>query len=90
VSHINDGASPLSIFLLYFAEIFTLLEMEINCYYHDYIDRLDDGPSPEHDVTEAKMFVLLALTIQKGQGVRDNLTRLLATMEQLSHLSMTL
>jgi hypothetical protein len=47
-------------FLLYFAEIITLLETEINCYYHDYIDRLDDEPSPEHDVTEAKMFVLLA------------------------------
>ena len=74
VSHINDGASPLSIFLLYFAEIITLLEMEINCYYHDYIDRLDNGPSPEHDVTEAKMFVLLALTLQKGPGVRDKLT----------------
>jgi hypothetical protein len=59
-SYINDGASPLSDFLLYFAEIITLLETEINCYYHDYIDRLDDGPSPEHDITEAKMFVLLA------------------------------
>jgi len=31
--------------------------VETNRYYHDYIDRLDDGPSPEPDVTEAEMFV---------------------------------
>jgi len=69
--HINDGSSPLSVFLLYFAEIITLLVVETNCYYHDYTDRLDDGPSPEPDVTEAKMFVFLALTIQMGHGVRQ-------------------
>jgi len=37
--------------------------VETNRYYHDYIDRLDDGPSPEPDVTEAEMFVFLALTL---------------------------
>ena len=63
-SHINDGSSPLSVFLLYFAEIITLLVVETNRYYHDYIDRLDDGPSPEPDVTEAVMFAFLALTIR--------------------------
>ena len=45
-SHINDGSSPLSVSLLYFAEIITLLVVETNRYYHDYIDTLD-GPSPE-------------------------------------------
>jgi len=68
-SHINDGSSPLSVFLLYFAEIITLLVVETNRYYQDYIDRLDNGPSPEPDVTEAEMFVFLALTIQMGHGV---------------------
>ena len=62
-SHINDSSSPLSVFLLYFAEIITLLLVETNCYYHDYIERLDDGPSHEPDVTEAEMFVFLALTV---------------------------
>jgi hypothetical protein len=33
-SHINDGSSPLRGFLLYFAEIVTLLEVETNRYYH--------------------------------------------------------
>ena len=42
VSHTNDGSSPLGIFLLYFVEIITMLVVETNCYYHDYIDRLDD------------------------------------------------
>ena len=45
VSHINDGSNP-SIFLLYFAEIITLLVVETNRYYHACIDRIDDGPSP--------------------------------------------
>ena len=82
-SHINDGSSPLSVFLLYFAEIITLLVVETNCYYHDYINRLDDGPFPEPDVTEAETFVFLALTIQMGHGVRDKLTDYWATVDQL-------
>ena len=82
-SHINDGSSPLSVFLLYFAEIITLLVLETNRYYNDNIDRLDDGPSPEPDVTEAEMFVFLALTIQMGHSVRDKLTDNWATVDQL-------
>ena len=73
-SHINDGSSPLSIFLLYYAEIITLLVVDTDRCYQDYIDRIDDGPSPEPDVTEAEMFVFLELTIQMGHGVRDKLT----------------
>jgi hypothetical protein len=72
--HINDGSIPLSVFLLYFAKIISLLVVETNRYYHDYIDKLDDGPSPEPDVTEAEMFVFLALKIEMGHGVRDKLT----------------
>jgi len=73
-SHINDSSSPLGIFLLYFAELITLLVVETKCYCHDYIDRLDNGTSPEPDVIEAKMFVFLALTIKMGHGIRDKLT----------------
>ena len=82
MSRISDGSSSLSFLLLYFAEIITMLVVETNCYYHDYIDRLDDGPSPEPDVTEAEMFVFLALTIQMGHGVRDKLTDYWATVDQ--------
>jgi len=62
-SHINDGSSPLSVFLPYFADIIALLVVETNRYCHDYIDGLDEGPSPEPHVTEAEMFLFLALTI---------------------------
>ena len=89
-SHINDGSSPLSVFLLYVAEIITLLVVDTNRYYHDYIDRLDDGPSPEPDVIEAEMFVFLALTIQMGHGVRDKLTDYWATVDQFTHPSTAL
>jgi len=74
VSLINDGSRPINVFLLCFAEIITLLVLETNRYYQDYIDRLDDGHCPEPDVTEAEMFVFLALTVQMGHGVRDKLT----------------
>ena len=61
---INASSSPLSVFLLYFEEIITLLVVETNRYYYDH---LDQGPSPQPDVTEAEMRVFLALTISMGQ-----------------------
>jgi len=72
--HINNNSSPLSVFLLYFAEIITLVVVETNRYYHDHLDRLEEGPSSQSDVTEAEMLVFLALTIQMGHGIRDQLT----------------
>jgi hypothetical protein len=72
--HINNSSSPLSVFLLYFAEIITLLVVETNRYYHDHLDRLDERPLPLPDVTEAEMFVFLTLTIQMGHCIRDKLT----------------
>jgi hypothetical protein len=42
-SHTNDSPSPLSVFLLYVAEIITLLVVETNRYYHEHLDRLDKG-----------------------------------------------
>ena len=62
--HLNDNSSPLSVFLMYFAEIITLLVVETNRYYHDHLERLDEGPSPQPDVTEAEMLMFLAVTIQ--------------------------
>jgi len=68
---------------MYFAEIITPLVVETNHYYHDYTDRLDNGPSPEPDITQAEMFVFLAQTIQMGHGIRDKLTDYWPTMDQL-------
>ena len=84
-SHINDNSSPLSIFPLYFLEIITLLTVETNHYYHDYVDRLHERRFPEPDVPEAEMFVFLAVTIrvQMCHGVRDELTDYCATLDRL-------
>ena len=57
--------------------------VETNHYHHEYIQRLDDGPSSEPDVTEAETFVFLALTIQKGYDIRDKLTDYWTTVDQL-------
>jgi len=59
---------------LFFAEIITLLVAETNKYYHDHLHRLDQGPSPQPDVTEAEMLVFLARTISRGQCIWDELT----------------
>jgi hypothetical protein len=61
------------VFLLYFAEIITLLVEETNRYYHDHHDKLDEGPSPLPDVTEAEMFSFLAILILMGHNLRDRL-----------------
>ena len=57
--------------------------MESTRYYQDYKDRLDDVPSGEPDITEAEMFVYLALKVQMGHDVRDKLTDYWSTMDQL-------
>jgi len=53
-SHISEAL--LSVFMLYFAEIVILLVVDTNRNHHWGMDRLDDGPSPQPDVTEATMF----------------------------------
>jgi hypothetical protein len=42
--HINDGSSPLSVFLLYFGEIISLLVVETNRYYHNQLESLYATP----------------------------------------------
>jgi len=71
---INVSSSPLSVFLLYFAEIITLLLVETNRYYHAHLDRFDEGPSPQPDMTEAEMLAFLAI-INMGHCKQDQLTK---------------
>jgi len=69
--------------MLFFAEIVTLLVVETNRYYHQFLDNCEDGPSPQRDVTEAEMFAFLALTLQMGHTVQDRLEDYWMKMEQL-------
>ena len=69
-------------FLLYFAEIITLLVVETNRFYHDHLDRFEECPSPLRDMTEVEMLVFLAITIQMRHCIRDKLTDYWATTNQ--------
>ena len=70
---IDASSCPLRVFQLFFAEIITLLVVETNRYFHDHLDRLDQGPSPQPDVTGAEMHVFLAITISMGHCIQDKL-----------------
>ena len=70
---IDVSSSLLRVFQLFFAEIITLLVAETNRYYHDDLDRLDQGPSPQPDVTEAEMHAFLAITINVGHCIWDEM-----------------
>ena len=72
-AHITPASTPLSVLLLFFAEIVTLLVVETNRHYQQFLDNFEDGPSPQREVTEAEMFSFLALTLQMGHTVQDRL-----------------
>jgi hypothetical protein len=57
--------------MLNFTEIVTLLVVETNRYYRGCMDSLDKGPSPQPDVTDAKMFLFLAKTLQMGYCLQE-------------------
>jgi len=86
-AHITPASTPLSVLLFYFAEIVTLLVVEMNRYYHQFLDSFEDGPSPR-DVTAAEMFSFLAPTLQMGHTVQDRLEDNWTKMEQLAFHSM--
>jgi hypothetical protein len=70
---ITSASTPLSVLLLFFAEIVTLLVVETNRYYRQFLDSSNEKPPRQHEVTEAEMFAFLALTIQMGHTVQDRL-----------------
>jgi len=82
-AHITPEATPLTVLTLFFAEIVTLLVVEMNHYYHQFLDKCEDGPSSQRDVTVAEMFAFLALTLQMGHTVQDRLEDYWMKMEQL-------
>jgi len=82
-AHITPASTPLCVLLLFFAEIVTLLVVETNRYYYQFLDNFEDGRSPQCEVTEAEMFSFLALTIQMEHTVQDRLEDYWTKMEQL-------
>jgi len=83
-AHVTAQSTPLSILMLFFAEIITLLVVEMNRYYHDCLVNTDEKLHPQRDVTEAEMFVFLALTLQMGHTIQGRLEDYWTKLEQLS------
>jgi hypothetical protein len=73
-AHATRESTPLSVLLLFIAEIITLLVAKTNRYYHQFLDNSDDGPSPQCEVREAEMFAYLALTLQMENTVQGDVT----------------
>ena len=71
-AHITRESTPLGVLLLFLTEIITLLVVEMNRYYHQFLENSDDGPSSEREVTEAEMFAFLALTLQMGHKFKTD------------------
>jgi len=82
-AHVTSESTPLSVLLLFFTEIITLLVVKVNRYYHQFLENSDDGHSPEHEVTEVEMFAFLALTLQMGHTVQGRREDYWTKMEQL-------
>jgi len=82
-AHIAGESTPLSVLLLFFAEIITLLVVEMNRYYQEYLHLSDDGPSPQPDVSEAEMFPFLAVTLQMVHTVQGRLEDYWTKLKQL-------
>jgi len=82
-AHVTSKSTPLSILLLFFAEIINLLVVETNRYYHQFLENSDYGHSPEHEVAEAEMFAFLAMTLQMGHTVQGRLEDYWTKMEKL-------
>jgi hypothetical protein len=66
---------------LFFTEKITLLVVETNRYYDQFLQNSDEGPSPQREVTEAEMFTFLALPLQMGQMIMDRLQDYWTKME---------
>jgi hypothetical protein len=83
VSHNNDGSRPHNVFMLCFSGIVRLLVVKTKRYHHSCMDSIDDGSSPQPDVTRADMFVFLVIAIQIEHCLRDQLTDFRAKMDQI-------
>jgi hypothetical protein len=53
-AHITGESTPLSVLPLFVMEIITLLVVETNRYYQEYLYLFDNRPSPQPNMTEGK------------------------------------
>jgi hypothetical protein len=71
VPRINGGSCPIGVFMLFFVGDMQLLVVETNFCYQQCWDKLEDGPSPLPDVTEAEVFLFVVRVLQMGDTLTD-------------------
>jgi hypothetical protein len=81
--HVTAQSTPLSVLMLFFGEIITFLVVDTNRYYRDCLDSTDGQHHSQRDVTEAEMFVFLALKLQMGHTIQGRLEDYWTKLEQL-------
>jgi len=69
VPHISKDSLPPSIYMLFFFEIIQLLVEEINGYYHQYLDTLEEGQFSLPDVTIQEMCLFLTIIVRMGHKI---------------------
>jgi hypothetical protein len=62
---------------MYFTEIITLFVVATKGYYHWCMDSVDEGCSPQPDITEAEIFVFLGVRVQMGLHLQRPTDKLL-------------
>jgi hypothetical protein len=74
-SDINAASSPLSIFILFFQQIFQILLEESNRYFRQFLATQNNpGPSVQPpDITMEDLYKFLAIIIQMGHDQRDSM-----------------
>jgi len=82
-AYITRESTPLSVLMLFFAEIINLLVMETNRYYHEYLANNVEEMSSQRDVSAGEMLVFLALTLQMGHTIQGRLEDYWTKLEQL-------
>jgi hypothetical protein len=71
--HINKDSLPLSVFMLFFTEIFHLLVEQTNIHYQQHLGR-QAGPNRRlPDITLLDMMTFIALALQMGHQLKDTL-----------------
>jgi len=81
--HFNKDSSPLSVFMLFFTEIFHLLLEQTIVYYQQHLDELAGPSCWLPDFTLPDMMTFIALALQIGHELKDTLHDYWSRLKQL-------
>lgn len=89
VSQVSDGSKPRSVFMLCFAGIVILLVVKTKRCHLSCMHSIDDGSSPQPDISRADIFVHVTAATQIQYYLLDQLTDFGAKMDHIYTLVYT-